>query len=217
MTFLLSILSLFALNVLIPGSSFVLTMRSAMVSGLKSGLGVALGLAAADIAYAIAAVLGVSALLEQHESLSLTLAVLGGVWIVYLGLKVYLGPRKNAPVEERDFLAITPLKSFKVGLTAGLANPQALLFFTSVFVAAVAGKLSPFETTMVLLGIAAISVSIRCGIVGLAATERVRVAYLSNKKVIEKVSGVLLVFFGSKLASKAAISLASIATLKFLS
>jgi threonine/homoserine/homoserine lactone efflux protein len=54
----LSIVALYAANVLVPAASFVMSVRTALASGRRAGFAVAFGLAAADIANAASAVLG---------------------------------------------------------------------------------------------------------------------------------------------------------------
>lgn len=209
MTFLLYVLGLFAVNVITPGASFILTMKIAMDSGRKAGVALGLGLVTADLVYASAALLGLAALLQRNASVASMVAFLGGAWIAHMGLKLFLGPRKDASaLVELETKKVTPFAAYRTGAIAGLANPQAIIFFTSVFVGAMVGKPSQGHTLLLLAGIGLVSAIIRCSLVALASADKIRETFLFHKRKVERVSGGLLLFFGVKLTGKAALVLA---------
>ncbi len=201
----ISVACLFALNVLTPGASFVLTVRNALAHGRRAGYGLALGLAFADTLLAILAVAGLAAVLKTNGSALLVLGYVGGVWIAATGLTMFQRSRRtDFEIEAFGRLPELALGSgARLGASAGLSNPQAMIFFASVFVASMVGEPSVAQAVGSVLTVAASSIVIRCGIVRLVTLPAVREAYLARRRKIETISGVALFSFGMKLAVKA--------------
>ena len=201
----ISIACLFALNVLTPGASFVLTVRNALAHGPRAGYGVALGLAFADTLLAILAVAGLAAGLKATGSALLVLGYVGGVWIAVTGLKMFQRSRRTdfEIVVCGGLPELAPWSSVRLGASAGLSNPQAIIFFASVFVAGMVGEPNVAQAVGIVLTVAASSIVVRCGIVRLVTLPVVRETYFARRREIETISGVALFSFGMKLAVKA--------------
>ena len=201
----ISIACLFALNVLTPGASFVLTVRNALAHGRHAGYGVALGLAFADILLAILAVAGLAAVLKTNGSALLVLGYVGGVWIAATGLKMFQRARRTdfEIVACDGIFELALWSGVRLGASAGFSNPQAIIFFASVFVAGMVGEPSVAQAVGIVLTVAASSIVVRCGIVRLVTLPVVRDGYLARRREIETISGVALFSFGMKLAVKA--------------
>ncbi len=198
----LPIVVLFALNVLTPGASFVLTLRNALAHGARYGRAVALGLSIADITFAVLALFGVAALLRAHAGAVAVIGSLGGVWLGVLGLRMFeagRGRTNSSGVEGHDHAA-TWLWAFRTGLVAGLVNPMAIVFFSSVFLANL--HLQPTIDQACVLGvsIAIVSVALRASIATIASHRAVREGYLARRRQFELVSAAALFSFGMKLA-----------------
>lgn len=201
----ISVACLFALNVLTPGASFVLTVRNALAHGRRAGYSVALGLAFADILLAVLAVAGLAAVIKAHGSAILVLGYVGGVWIAATGLKMFQrAHRTDFEIRAFDGLPKPALWSgMCLGASAGLSNPQSIMFFASVFVAGMVGEPSMGQAVGIVLTVSVSSIVVRCGIVRLVTLPVIREAYLARRRKIEAISGVALFSFGMKLAVKA--------------
>lgn len=201
----ISVACLFALNVLTPGASFVLTVRNALAHGRRAGYGVALGLAFADILLASLAVAGLAAVLRTNDSALVVLGYGGGVWMAATGLKLFQRSRRInfELVADGDLLELALWTGLRLGASAGLSNPQAIIFFASVFVAGLVGEPSVAQAVSIVLTVAASSIVVRCGIVRLVTLPVVRDAYQARRREIETISSLALFSFGMKLAVKA--------------
>jgi threonine/homoserine/homoserine lactone efflux protein len=201
----ISVACLFALNVLTPGASFVLTVSNALAHGPRAGYGVALGLAFADTLLAVLAVAGLAAVLKTNGGALLVLGYLGGVWMASTGLKMFQRSRRTdfELVAGADIPELALWSGLRLGASAGLSNPQAIVFFASVFVAGMVGEPNVAQAVGIVLTVAASSIVVRCGFVRLVTLPPVRETYLSRRRTIETISGVALFSFGMKLAVKA--------------
>jgi threonine/homoserine/homoserine lactone efflux protein len=182
-----------------------LTVSNALAHGPRAGYGVALGLAFADTLLAIFAVAGLAAVLKTNGGALMVLGYVGGVWMATTGLKMFQRSRRT----DFEIVACSGLPELalwsgvRLGASAGLSNPQAIIFFASVFVAGLVGEPSAVQAVGVVLTVAASSIVVRCGIVRLVTLPVVREAYLARRREIETISGVALFSFGMKLAVKA--------------
>ena len=202
---IISIASIFALNVITPGASFVLTLQHSLSHGRRTGLAVALGLSAADIMFAMLALWGVGALLQAHAGILAAIGCIGGAWLAMLGMQMFMRTRTL----EENVVAVSGgselpwRKAAHTGLSAGLVNPQAIVFFAGVFLAGVSSQLSSMQTLAILAAVAVTSVAVRCGIAWMVSIPDVRRVYLARKKYVESLSAAALFAFGVKLATKA--------------
>ena len=149
-------LGLFAANVLTPGASFILTLSKAMIHGRRAGFFVAMGLVSADVVFAILATTGLAALVSQNMLLVKAVTLIGGVWFVYSGTRQIF--RQNATQltqrSGQEASGLPQARAWREGFTAGAFNAQAILFFASIFAAAVSYRTSLHEGVILVLGVA---------------------------------------------------------------
>lgn len=202
-------LGLFAVNVMTPGASFVLTVSNAMKHGRRSGLLIALGLASADTMFAGLATAGLAALVSQNMLLVKAISLFGGLWFIFGGLRLILKQKAaQLPVEAEKTTGNLPVGlAYRLGFTAGAFNAQAIVFFSTAFTVAVESKPNLHEAIALVAGVAAASAVVRCSIVRIFTTEAVIRFYEAQRSKMETVSGGMLALFGLKLAAPAAIIL----------
>lgn len=200
-------LGLFAVNVLTPGASFVLTVSQSMTHGRRFGLFIAFGLTTADTLFAIVASAGLSALISQNPLVIKGFSLLGGVWFAYGGVCLLLRQKKPPSLQKAASTAgnLPVFLAYRQGFSAGAFNPQAILFFATLFLAAVSSKPSLQEVIVLVAGVAVVSALIRSNIVVLFTTGAVMDFYRAQRRKMETVSGSMLALFGLKLAVPAAL------------
>src|SRR6266481_2632211 len=127
----LSTIALFLLTalglLLIPGPSVLYILTHSVAQGKRAGLASVLGIELASLIHAIAAALGLSALLLTSALAFSIVKYLGAAYLIYLGIRTLLAR------EERQQTAVPAPKSFSQLLTQGflvnLLNPKTALFF----------------------------------------------------------------------------------------
>lgn len=90
----LGITGVIALGAMSPGQSFILVARTAVASSRRAGMAVALGMGVGCFIFALIALLGLQSLLLALPWLYGTLKVLGGLYLVYLGINMLRGARR---------------------------------------------------------------------------------------------------------------------------
>jgi threonine/homoserine/homoserine lactone efflux protein len=203
------ILSLFAVNVMTPGASFIMTISNAMSHGRKTGYMIALGLAAADIMFATAAAFGLAAVIAHSSLMVRCISLFGGLWLLYGGVRLMM-KRKNAQLmqEAEDTPgALSASLAFRMGFTTGALNAQAIIFFATMFVASLSTEPSLALSLGLVLGVALVSAGIRTTMVRLFTVGSLQSRYTAHRRKAETVAGGALAFFGAKLAAAPALFL----------
>jgi threonine/homoserine/homoserine lactone efflux protein len=124
---LISFLGVAVLLSLLPGPATALVVRSAAVHGRRQAFRTVLGNSTGILGWALASVLGISALVAASEAAFTTLKVVGAVVLVVLGVQAIRGGK--AANEERPGIARSP---FAQGLLTSGANPKLAVFFVAL-------------------------------------------------------------------------------------
>jgi threonine/homoserine/homoserine lactone efflux protein len=179
--------------------------RTAVSSSRADGLGAALGMGMGGLIFATAALLGLNGLLLAVPSLYLLLKAVGGLYLAYLGLRIWRGA--NAPLNTgivgRDAGSSTVARSLALGLTTQLSNPKTAIVYASVFAAFL-----PVHTSLAFnFGLAGLVFLIEAGwytLVALAlSSDKPRNVYLRCKAWIDRAAGGLMIALGLKLMASA--------------
>jgi threonine efflux protein len=116
----------------IPGPNVLLVMRAAMTRSRRDGLAIAVGIAVSDAIWVLTAIIGLSTLFGHVAWLYTCVRVLGGLYLVFLGIQTWRSARHHA-----EIAAAQPDRnafgSLSTGLMTNLTNPKSAIFFGSVF------------------------------------------------------------------------------------
>ena len=120
---LASVFAVFIPALLLPGPDFVAVVRSSMTRGTAAGLlttcGVSLGLGL----YATLSLLGLSAILVEFQWLTWLVRVLGGSYLIYLGIRLILSRPEAIDVAEEP--ARSRGNPLLFGFLVTMTNPKA--------------------------------------------------------------------------------------------
>src|SRR3954451_20844353 len=128
MSTLISFLGVAVLVSLLPGPATALVVRSAAVHGRRAAFHTVLGNSTGILFWALASVLGISALVAASSVAFTVLRALGAIVLVYLGVQAIRGAKavdKGVPVVARS--------PFGQGLLTSGANPKLAVFFIALF------------------------------------------------------------------------------------
>lgn len=204
---LLAMLGTILLGAISPGPSFVLVSRVAVTQSRARGLAAALGMGLGGALFATLALLGLVALLLQVEALALLIRVAGGLYLMWLGWRIWRGA--DAPLAvEADAQARMGAsaaaqgglgRAFLLALGTQLSNPKTALFYGSIFAALLPQGMPnwlPFVLPpLVFLVEAGWYVLVA---VAFSATAP-RAAYLRSKRWLDRASGAVMAALGLRL------------------
>ncbi|GAB4357314.1 MAG: LysE family translocator [Oricola sp.] len=133
---LASVFAIFIPALILPGPDFVAVVRSSMTRGAGAGILTATGVSACLGIYASLSLVGLSAILVEYQWLAWTVRVLGGCYLIWLGIRLWRA-RPEEPEIDATRQRGNPLV---FGFLVTLTNPKAIVLFASVFATAVTAE-----------------------------------------------------------------------------
>lgn len=203
---LLGIAGSIAVGAMSPGPSFLMVARTAVASPRSVGLAAAAGMGVGGITFAIAALAGLHAVFAAVPNLFLALKALGGMYLIYLGYRIWKGAATPLPIQSETCTSDSQsdaLRTFLMATVTQLSNPKAAIIYASVF----AGFLPPNFSLSLAVGTVVTLFIIEAGwytLVALAlSSSRPRAAYLQFKTGIDRCAGGVMSLLGIKLVLSA--------------
>ena len=196
---MLTFLGLSILLILTPGPNQALLTSRVLGGGRRAGLATVRGLTTGMGVHIVAAAVGLSALLASSSELFGWVKVVGGAYLVLLGVAALVrtrGPGGEAPARR---LTGSP---FRDGLLSMTLNPKAAVFFVAVvpqFVEPGQGASARVALLLVIYG--ALALAFWLGFVLLLHRARDLVRRPSVRRWLERVTGCALVGLGVRLAA----------------
>ena len=129
---LLTFLAASAVLTVTPGLDTALVLRTAAVEGPRRAASAAVGICCGLLLWGSAVALGLGALLAASYLAYTVLRWLGAAYLVWLGLSLFLRPRREAPGSDAAPLADGGrAKWFVRGLLSNLTNPKVGVFYVT--------------------------------------------------------------------------------------
>jgi threonine/homoserine/homoserine lactone efflux protein len=205
LTALLGIATAIAIGAASPGPSFIMVARVAVASSRPDAVFAALGMGIGGLAFACLSLVGLNSLLLAVPSLYLVLKVAGGLYLAYLGIRIWRGAREKlatGSLDQRESVR-SRTRAFVLALTTQVSNPKAAIIYASVF----AAFLPPTPSIAFNVSVAGVVFLIEIGWYTLVAlvlsSERPRLTYLRFKTWIDRAAGSMMIALGVRLATAA--------------
>jgi threonine/homoserine/homoserine lactone efflux protein len=195
-----AILGALLIGAISPGPSFVLVARISIARSRRDGLAAALAMGVGGVILGGLALLGLRTLLMQAGWLYLGLKVAGGLYLLYLGIRLWRGASEAIAVEDAGERApARPVRSFAIALATQLSNPKAAVIYGSIFAALLPAQ-PPLWMCLALPPLILLVESGWYVVVAVAfSSARPRAAYLRSKRWIDRLAGSVLGVLGVRL------------------
>ncbi len=143
--------------VALPGADFTVVVRNALVSR-AAGLATALGVAGGLLVHTALAVAGLAAVLVTMPVLFRTVQLLGGAYVLYLGISALYAIRRRGPVDDGGTPEDAPGRpvpgefgrALRQGFLTNALNPKAPVLFLSLLPQFVPHGQPPLPRTLLL-------------------------------------------------------------------
>ena len=200
---LLAILGALLVGAISPGPSFVYIVRTSVAQPRSDGLAGALGMGVGAFVYGTLALLGLRTLMSEAAWLYVGLKIVGGLYLVYLGFKIWRGARDPLEVATAGEGAHNLGRSFGLGLATQLSNPKIVAVFGAVFAALLPSD-PPLWLDLSLPPLIFMQESCWYVIVALAfSSSAPRALYLKAKLWIDRTAGLVIGSLGVRLIAEA--------------
>lgn len=194
------ILAVHALAIISPGPNFLVVTQTAISQTRRAGIAAALGIATGAAVWSSSVVLGLSVVFAYFAWLHYAIRLLGGMYLVYLGVRLWSATSQPLNPSENDGTTLrTNWAAFQLGLITNLTNPKAVVFYGSIFAAFLDPDL-PTWVKVAAVGIIFVNstgwhVAFAC----LFSTPRAQQVYARFKRWIDRAAGTALALLGLRL------------------
>ncbi|PEB50092.1 lysine transporter LysE [Bacillus pseudomycoides] len=192
------------LLILSPGIDTALVTKNTITFSTKGGLLTALGIASGILVHTIATGLGLSLLLMQSAKLFVIIKVIGAVYLIFLGISSF----KNSNQDHVRVGKSTVTSSYDVfsrlyrqGILTNVLNPKVALFFLT-FLPQFTNTTQSFFPQALLLGLIYSGLTLGWFICYISIMKLFRTWILKPavQRIMERITGVVLICLGLKLA-----------------
>lgn len=192
-------IGLFGLTFLSPGPNLLVVVQSSLSAGRGAGIAAGFGVAAGDAIYAALGLLGMAAVIGRSGDLFYAIKIMGGLYLLWLAWGM-LRARASSAFDDGNASPIRQSSNlFLRGLVTDLANPQTVLFFASIFAVTLTPTTPGWAKLLSWVGIVLASVVWRVFLSFAFSRTRVRSIYSRSQRAIERLAGIALAAFGTKL------------------
>ncbi|MFI8961853.1 LysE family translocator [Streptomyces sp. NPDC053493] len=201
---LLAATGVLALLTMVPGPDMAVVTRRAVAAGRGDGLRTVAGITTGLLVWGVLSVAGLAAVLAASATAYTVVKLAGAAYLLVLGVQALRAARRGGHDE-----AATPVRTpppagdpWRTGLVGNVLNPKIAVFYTSLLPTLAPHGLSP-HTGMALLVLvhAALTVCWLGGYVLLLSRARAFFTRSSVRRGMERITGVVLIGFGLKVAT----------------
>ncbi|SEL45933.1 LysE family transporter [Acinetobacter sp. DSM 11652] len=196
--FSLAIIHFFAL--ISPGPDFLFVTQSAVRQSRIHALFAALGISLSILVWAICAMSGLHYLFQKMAWLQTIMMILGGVYLIYLGIQLCKsGLTKSVAASVYVTKGIVKKKYSSLliqGFLTNMANPKALVYFSSVFALAMNSDATLIQQSSLLMLIFVESLIWFAIVAFIFSAKQVNTIYQKISKKIDLITGSIFISFG---------------------
>lgn len=196
-----TVFAVFIPALVLPGPDFVAVVRSSMTRGTRAGLLTTLGVTAGLCMYASLSLLGLSAILVEFQWLAWLIRVLGGCYLVYLGIKL-LRTRPATP-EDHGMEPAGRHNAMLFGFLVTLTNPKAIVLFAGVFATAVTPATPTWVMVLMIVFVGSASFTWYAIVCLFMSSAPVARRFRNTRHRIERAAGVCFIGIGGKVMADA--------------
>jgi threonine/homoserine/homoserine lactone efflux protein len=196
----LAVAGLLTMGAVSPGPAVIMSARTGVSEGLRTGFFLAIGIGAGAVFWATLALSGLAVIFRIAPTLLWAFKIVGGLYLVWMAIGMWRHARDPMPIVT-DTPPRSAVSAFRLGLVTQLSNPKPAVLLSAVFI----GTVPPDTPLWVLVALLTWLFTVETGwntfvarIFSLDATRR---AYVGAKPVIERCFGGLLGLLGLKIAA----------------
>jgi threonine efflux protein len=202
---LLIITSVHLLAAASPGPDFVLVSQQTIANGKKAGLLCSIGIALGLSIHILYSAFGLAAIIANSTTALWAIKLLGGSYLVYLGIKGLSAKSNIAPISDSQKTAAqhSAIKIIGLGFLCNALNPKAPIYFVSLFTIVISADTSASHLAIYGIWMMAIQFAWFSLVTALLSTPTVASKLQSGGHVIDRLAGGAMLLLGLKvLASR---------------
>ncbi|WRH61650.1 MAG: LysE family translocator [Fuscovulum sp.] len=184
-----------------PGPAVLMSARTGLTEGFRTGLMLAMGIGAGAVVWASAAMFGLNLLFAAAPALLWALKIGGGLYLIWMAIHLWRDAKTPLVTDDTRPVPRSALSAFRLGLFTQLANPKPAVMFSAIFLGTVPQG-TPLWVYLALLAVIFTSETLWNTLVArIFSLDSTRARYISLKTVIDRSFGGLLALLGVKIAA----------------
>ena len=188
------------LGAISPGPAVLMSARTGLTEGFRTGAVLALGIGAGAVFWGAAAMFGLNLLFAFAPGLLWALKIIGGACLIWMGWTLWRAAPEPLDTADARPVPRTVLSAFWLGLATQLANPKPAVLLSAIFL----GTIPPATPAWIYAALLAVlfcnETLWNIAVVRVFSLDRSRRVYLSLKTIIDRCFGGILALLGLKIA-----------------
>jgi threonine/homoserine/homoserine lactone efflux protein len=184
-----------------PGPAVLMSARTGVTEGLRTGFFLACGIGIGGVIWAMAALFGLNLVFQAAPALLWALKILGGAYLIYMAYGMWKGADQPLDMTESGRPPRSALSAFKLGLITQLANPKPAVLFSAIFIGTVPPDTAAWVYGALLLVVFLNETIWNTLVARIFSFNRSKAAYIGLKSIIDRSFGGLLALLGLKIAA----------------
>ncbi|MEH6580027.1 MAG: LysE family translocator [Amphritea sp.] len=118
-----------------PGPAVFLAIKNGAKYGCRNAIAGVIGNVSAMLTLAAVSAAGLGAVILASSTLYTSIKIVGGLYLIYLGLRALLSHQNSSVENTKNFLSFAPKRAtlFRESYLVGISNPKAIAFYTALF------------------------------------------------------------------------------------
>jgi threonine/homoserine/homoserine lactone efflux protein len=184
-----------------PGPAVLMSARTGVTEGLRTGAFLAIGIGAGAVVWAAAALFGLALIFQAAPALLWALKIAGGLYLIHMAWGMWRDADQPLDMSESSRPPRSAVSAFRLGLITQLSNPKPAILFSAIFIGTVPQG-TPAWVIAALLTVVFLNEAIWNTLVArIFSFQRSKAAYISLKTIIDRSFGGLLALLGIKIAA----------------
>ncbi len=185
-----------------PGPSFVLIARTAMSISRYDAIAASIGMGIGGLIYAILALSGLQAVLGRVPELYVGLKLLGGVYLIYMAVRIWQGANQALVVDDaNEQRQHTLRKSLLIGLVTQLSNPKTAIVYAGIFAALLPANIPQLIFFILPPLVFLVETGWYLVVTLVLSSAKPKAAYLKSKSLFDRIASGAMALLGIKLVT----------------
>lgn len=184
-----------------PGPAVLMSARTGLSEGFKTGVMLAMGIGTGAVIWALAAMFGLNIVFAAAPSLLWALKIGGAAYLLYMAWNLWRDAKTPFVTADARPVPRSPLAAYRLGLWTNLANPKAAVMFSSIFLGTLQEN-TPVWVLALLLAVIFTAETLWNSLVArIFSLDHTRAKYISLKTLIDRCFGGALALLGLKIVA----------------
>ncbi len=175
--------------IVIPGPSVLFVVGRALACGRRVAVWTVVGNALGEYVQVIAVAFGVGALAEQSVAVFTALKLVGGAYLIYLGVRTFRERRSLAAALAAPVAVRSDRRAFMEGWTVGVTNPKTVVFLAAILPQFVDRAAGDVPVQILLLGAVFAAIAVASDTIWAMAAGGVRLWFARSPRRLELIGG----------------------------